>query len=66
MDAAKASAPDKNLPHPFEAAPENLEEARTRPDEPKAVPCTLCGLPRNDRLHVEGQAQADAESPNWG
>jgi hypothetical protein len=28
--------------------------------------CLLCGAPRGDRLHVDGETKADAESPRWG
>jgi hypothetical protein len=32
----------------------------------KSRVCGLCGKPRRDRIHVEGEARADAESPRWG
>lgn len=28
--------------------------------------CGLCRKPRGDRVHVEGRAEADSESSNWG
>jgi hypothetical protein len=28
--------------------------------------CALCGAPRGDRIHLEAEAEADAESPKWG
>jgi hypothetical protein len=28
--------------------------------------CALCGAPRRDRIHTDGEAEADAESPKWG
>gem|GEM_PF-5607618 len=28
--------------------------------------CGICGAPRSDRVHVDGEAAADAESPHWG
>jgi hypothetical protein len=39
---------------------------------PPAVPgghskqCGICGAPRTDRIHLDGEAAADAESPKWG
>jgi hypothetical protein len=76
MDASKTSAPDKNLPHPFQANPAVpavypegfplvAEEGRIS-EHPIDDSCTLCGAPRNERIHVEGKAAADTESPNWG
>jgi len=32
----------------------------------KSMVCGVCGLPRRDRVHIEGEAEADAESPRWG
>ena len=32
----------------------------------KSVVCGICKKPRADRIHIEGEAQADAESPHWG
>jgi hypothetical protein len=28
--------------------------------------CGICHEPRTDRLHIDGEAQADEESPHWG
>jgi hypothetical protein len=28
--------------------------------------CALCGAPRGDLIHLEAEAEADAESPKWG
>jgi hypothetical protein len=28
--------------------------------------CGICGRRPDDRLHVRGEASADAEAPNWG
>ncbi len=28
--------------------------------------CEICHEPRTDRLHIDGEAQADEESPHWG
>jgi hypothetical protein len=80
MDGSKASAPDKDKPHPFEPGPavpivyprggamvrEIPEDDGTILEQPNAANCTLCGRPRNDRIHVEGKAEADAESADWG
>jgi hypothetical protein len=32
----------------------------------KSQICGVCRKPRTDRLHIEGEAEADAESPTWG
>jgi hypothetical protein len=80
MSESKTSVPDKNQPHPFEAGPEipllfprigALASESPEDDSTILEPtvdgrCTLCGAARNDRIHVEGRAKADAESPNWG
>jgi hypothetical protein len=80
MNESKTSAPDKDKPHPFEAGPELPivyprggamvsevpEDDGTVLEQPRDAKCTLCGAPRNDPIHVEGKAEADAESPNWG
>jgi hypothetical protein len=34
--------------------------------QPTMSVCGLCLKPRTDPLHVEGQAEADSESPRWG
>jgi hypothetical protein len=28
--------------------------------------CGVCGAPKADRVHIEGELEADAESPKWG
>jgi hypothetical protein len=80
MSEHKTSAPDKDKPHPFEAGPELPivyprggamvsevpEDDGTVLEQPRDAKCTLCGSPRIDPIHVEGKAEADAESPNWG
>jgi hypothetical protein len=80
MDEAKASAPDKHRPHPFQpstevfavypGAPAMLQEAVVEEgtDLPHASgpKCALCGAPQDDQIHIEGKAEADAESPKWG
>jgi hypothetical protein len=78
MDESKTSAPDKDQPHPFQAGPgvpvvyprtgSMLQQGLPAgPMGPASSPkCTLCGAPRDDRVHVEGESQADAESPKWG
>jgi hypothetical protein len=40
----------------------------TQPPIPgrKSTLCGICHAPRSDRLHIEGEVEADAESPNWG
>jgi len=32
----------------------------------KSTICGVCRKPRTDRVHIEGEAEADAESPKWG
>ena len=80
MAEPKTSAPDKQQPHPFEVGQEVpilyprggalvaeiQEDDGTILEQSSDARCTLCGAPRNDRIHVEGKAEADAESPNWG
>lgn len=70
MDEAKAPAPDKDLPHPFQARPEVPVDYPANPVMFKTAPdarnCTLCGAPRDAPLHVEGKAEANQEAPNWG
>jgi hypothetical protein len=80
MDESNTSAPDKDQPHPFQASPEvpvvyprsgaMLQETAvaegTVLHQPSALACALCGAPQGDQIHIEGKAQADAESPNWG
>ena len=76
----ESSTPDKHQPHAFEATPEvpivyprtgvMLQQGITA--EGMGLPrvsgprCALCGAPRSDRIHIQGEEQADAESPNWG
>jgi len=40
----------------------------TPPPVPAGKPqaCGICRKPRTDRIHIAGEAEADAESPNWG
>jgi len=79
MDESKTSAPDKDQPHPFQAGSETPVVPRLGPAAqetaatdgtaghlPSGSKCTLCGAPRDDRIHIEGESQADAESPKWG
>jgi hypothetical protein len=71
MDESKASAPDKDQPHTFQPAPDSpLQQgipAEGTGQAPAGEPnCALCGAPRGDRKHLEGKAEADTESPNWG
>jgi hypothetical protein len=78
MDAAKTTAPVKDQPHAFEPSPEVPLDPRAGAQQEAAAPegaelahsgesnCALCGAPRADKIHVEAQAEADAESPRWG
>jgi hypothetical protein len=79
MDESKTSAPDKHQPHIFEPDPTvplnpragatSQEVAGTESaDSPRTSEsnCALCGAPIGDQLHIEGKAEADAESPKWG
>ena len=78
MDESKTSAPDKHQPHTFEPSPgvpldpragATQEAAGTEgTDLPQASGpnCALCGAPRDNPIHIEGKAEADAESPKWG
>ena len=78
MDESKTSTPDKDQPHAFELAPEvPIVYPRTGTMLQQGLPagaigpassptCALCGAPRGDRIHLEAEVQADAESPNWG
>ena len=68
---------DKHQPHTFEEI-DLLPMSRPHsnigmgpyvpPPTPggKSVICGICRKPRGDRIHIEGEAEADAESPNWG
>jgi hypothetical protein len=38
----------------------------TKLNSGKSRICGICRLPRADRMHIDGEANADAESPNWG
>jgi len=80
MNESRTSAPDKHQPHPFQPSSEvpvvypragaMLQEAADT--EGTALPhagepnCALCGAPRDAQIHIEGEAEADAESPKWG
>jgi hypothetical protein len=78
MDESKTSTPDKHQPHAFEPTPEvPIVYPRTGTMGQQGLPagviglassptCALCGAPRGDRIHIEGKAEADAESPKWG
>ena len=78
MDESKTSTPDKHQPHAFEPTPEvPIVYPRTGTIGQQGLPagvigpassptCALCGAPRGDRIHIEGKAEADAESPKWG
>ena len=79
MDETTALAPDKHQPHIFE--PGSMDSLNPRAEatsqelagtESAGSPhssesgCALCGAPRNDRLHIDGTAEADNASPKWG
>jgi hypothetical protein len=78
MDESKTSAPDKHQPHVFEPSPEvpiiyprtgsMLQQGLPAgPMGPASSPnCALCGAPRDAQIHIEGNAEAEAESPKWG
>ncbi len=78
MDESKTSTPDKHQPHAFEPTPEvPIVYPRTGTMLQQGLPagvighassptCALCGAPRGDRIHLEAEVQADAESPKWG
>lgn len=78
MDESKTSAPDKHQPHVFEPSPEvpiAYPRAGSMPllgvpaaaiDPADGPNCALCGAPQDARIHTEGKAEADAESPDWG
>jgi hypothetical protein len=70
VDESKASAPTKDLPHPFQTRPEVVAVSLGAPamfQETAGGPnCALCGAPRDAQIHVEGKAEANDESPNWG
>jgi hypothetical protein len=73
-------APDKNLPHAFEAGPEvpivypssgaSLQETSSTdgeaPQHTSGANCALCRAPRGAQIHLDGKAALDDESPNWG
>jgi hypothetical protein len=44
----------------FPAAPVMLQET------PGGPSCALCGAPRDARIHLEGKAEANEETPDWG
>jgi hypothetical protein len=73
------SAPKADKAHVFQevdvlpmATPSNTLEVGLGPYATPPTPiiksqvCGLCRKPRMDRVHIEGEAEADAESPNWG
>jgi hypothetical protein len=70
MDEAKASAPDKDRPHPFQTRPEVVGIFPAGPamlqETPGGSNCALCGAPRDAWIHVEGKAEANDETPDWG
>jgi hypothetical protein len=70
MDEAKASAPDKDQPHPFQIPGDAVAISPAAPamfqETPGEFNCALCGLPRGAQLHIEGKAEANQATPDWG
>jgi len=70
MDEEKASAPDKDRPHPFQADPEAVAVFPAAlgifPETPGGSNCALCGAPKDAPLHIEGKAEANEATPDWG
>lgn len=69
---------DKHEPHVFEevdllpfSAPMgakgvgNMYVPPATPTDHSRI-CGICSAPKSDRIHIDGEAQADAESPKWG
>jgi hypothetical protein len=71
-------APEANRPHIFQDVqlmsgsmpfqPRFPGAMYTPPPIPagKSQVCGLCGKGRHDKNHIDGIAEADAESPDWG
>jgi hypothetical protein len=69
---------DKHQPHVFleldqmPVSPPLGARGAGGPFVPPATPaghstaCGICGAPKTDRVHLDGEAAADAESPKWG
>ncbi len=66
---------DKHQPHVFvevDQLPLSPPLPVLRSFVPPAIPggksaiCELCHKSKSDRIHIEGQVEADAESPHWG
>jgi hypothetical protein len=70
MDKAQSSAPDKDRPHPFQTLPEVIAIFPAAPamlqETPAGPNCALCGAPRDARIHLEGKAEANEGTPDWG
>ena len=75
--AEPGQTPDKHQPHVFEevdllpmSQPFTTQGVGPYTPPPtagsKAIVCGICKKPRADRIHIEGEAEADAESPHWG
>jgi hypothetical protein len=74
----RVAAPDPHKPHSFEEVqllsgsmpfpPRGVAGPYVAPPIPggESRLCGLCGKARSDHLHIEGEAEADAESPRWG
>lgn len=68
---------DKHQPHVFEEVElppvsKPFTSQGVGPYTPPPIPpgkslvCGICRKPREDRVHIEGEARADSESPHWG
>jgi hypothetical protein len=69
---------DKHQPHVFvdmdlmpfspPLVPRGVGSSFNPPPIPggKSKLCGICHGPKSDRVHIEGEAEADAESPKWG
>jgi hypothetical protein len=80
MGKSDTPTPDKHQPHAFEPAPEvpivyprtGIMLQQGLPAEGMGLPsasrskCALCGDSREAQIHIRGEEEADAESPNWG
>ena len=72
MGESKTAAPVKDEPHTFQGSPvvpimQEAEDGEAASSQHgNAANCTLCGHPMSDKIHIDGLAEADGESPKWG
>ena len=79
MSAPNVSAPVKDQPHPFQPTPEasatipgaagptgEKTDDGTTIEPPRAENCALCNAPRGDKIHIDGEADANGDSIKWG